>query len=134
MAANNRYFSGTIMKRGTTATFKTSAAETASTTHATVDTGDSGVLYVQVDITAASGTTPTLTVVVEGSNDNTNWIQLGILGLAGYSVGTTAAAPANLTAAATSRGAFPAMQFCRTRSLVAGTTPSFTYSVVAEVA
>jgi hypothetical protein len=43
-----------------------------------MDTGESGVVYVQVDVTAASGTTPTLTVVIEGSNDGTNWFQLGV--------------------------------------------------------
>ncbi len=127
-----RYASGDIMKRGSAYTLKASGAETASTTHGSIETGDAGVLYVEVAVSAASGTAPTLTVVVEGSNYGTTWFELGMLGANGYRLGTTATAPTNLTAAATVRGAFPAMQFCRTRSVVGGTTPSFTYTISAE--
>lgn len=127
-----RYASGTIMKRGSSFTPKPSSAETASTTHPSFETGDSGVIYVQVDVTAASGTTPTMTIVVEGSNDGATWFELGTIGANGYRVGNTSTAPTNLNGAATVRGAFPAMQFCRTRSVIGGTTPSFTYSVTAE--
>lgn len=127
-----RYASGNIMKRGSAATLKAGGAETASTITAPIDTGDSGVLYVQVDVTAASGTTPALTVVVEGSNDGVTWFELGTIGSGGYRTGTTAPAPAAFTAAASMRAAFPAMQFCRARSVIAGTTPSFTYSVNVE--
>jgi hypothetical protein len=127
-----RYASGDIMKRGTAWTLKASGAETASATHTSVETGDSGVLYVQVAVTAASGTAPTLTVVVEGSNDGTTWFVLGTVGANGYRVGSTGTAPTDLTTSATVRAAFPAMQFCRTRSVIGGTIPSFTYSIVAE--
>jgi hypothetical protein len=58
---------------------------------------------------------------------------LGTMGLNGYRAGTTATVPTNIVAAATSRGAFPAMQFCRTRSVIGGSAgQSLTYSIVAE--
>lgn len=128
-----RYASGSIMKRGTPATPKTSGAETASTTHPSFETGDAGVVYVEVAVASASGTTPTLTVVVEGSNDGTNWFELGTIGANGYRSGPIGTAPSNFTGAGTVRAAFPAMQFVRTRSVIGGTTPSFNYAIAAEV-
>lgn len=121
------------MRRGFLFTTKASAAETASTTHSSFDTGpESGAVVVTVDVTAASGTTPTMTVVVEGSDDGSTWFELGTVGLNGYRSGSVGTAPTNFTAAATQRGVFPATQFIRTRSVIAGTTPSFTYSVNAQ--
>jgi hypothetical protein len=108
---------------------KASGAETASTTHPAVDSSASANAVVTVTVTASGGTTPTLTVVVEGSNDGTNWVALGTIGANGYVLGTPATPPTNLTGAATVVGVFPAMQQTRTRSVVGGTTPSFTYSV-----
>lgn len=127
------YVSGAQVFRGRTATLKASAAETANATHATLDTGEAANLAVTVAVTAASGTTPTLVVIVEGSIDGTNWIELGRIGANGYRTGNTATAPSNFTGAGTVAGVFPAPQFVRTRSTVGGTTPSFTYSVTAEV-
>lgn len=123
----NRFF------RGRKATVKASAAETASTTHATVDTRTASTVAVTVDVTAASGTTPTLVVIVEGSHDETTWVELGRIGANGYRTGTVGTAPSNFTGAASVAGIFPAPQFVRTRSVVGGTTPSFTYSVEAEI-
>jgi hypothetical protein len=91
------------------------------------------VATVTVAVTAASGTTPTMTVVVEGSNDATTWFELGTIGANGYRAGSIGTAPSNFTTTATSRGAFPAVQYLRTRSVIGGTTPSFTYSVSAEM-
>lgn len=123
------YGTTTGSSRGRLVEFKTAAAETVSTTHSLFNVEESGCLSVVVNVTAASGTTPTLTVVVEGSDDGATWFQLGVVGAGGYSVGTTASAPTNLTVAAVGRGAFPAPAYVRTRSVVGGTTPSFTYSV-----
>ena len=129
-----RYASGTIMKRGAPVTLKPAGAEGASATHAAVDTGDAGVIYVNVDVTASGGTGPTLTVVVEGSNDGVNWFELGTIGANGYRAGSVGTAPTNFAGAGTVRAAFPAMQFVRTRSVIGGTGgPTFTYSVTAEV-
>lgn len=129
-----RYASGSIIKRGDPYTLKASSAETASTTGATVETREGGCVHVEVNVTAASGTTPTMTVVIEGSNDGTNWYTLATFGSNGYAAGAVATAPANFTAAAGPiRGCVPAMQFIRSRSVIGGTTPSFTYAVSAEV-
>jgi hypothetical protein len=111
---------------------KASGAETASTTHAAVGTASYGTVVVEIDVTAASGTGPTLLLVVEGSIDGTTWFQLGRVGASGYSAGV-ATAPSNFTGAAHAFGAFPAARYVRTRSVVGGTTPSFTYSVAVEV-
>lgn len=127
----NEYSNASGMERGLPVEFKASAAETASTTHAVFDTGaEGGSLAVKVAVTAASGTTPTLTVVVETTEDGTNWVALGTIGANGYNVGAVAVtAPSNFTTTATVRGVFPRTGLVRTRSVVGGTTPSFTYSV-----
>jgi len=112
---------------------KASGAETANTTGSAFDTGECNTLYVQVDVTAASGTTPTLTVVVEGSNDNSNYFVLATIGSNGGAVGAVGTAPANFTTTGTARCAVPAAQWVRYRSVITGTTPSFTYSVTGEL-
>ncbi|GGM55545.1 hypothetical protein GCM10012275_28320 [Longimycelium tulufanense] len=127
----SRYWVGNRLKRGAPATFKTSGAETASTTHSTVHTGKNTVAAVKVDVTAASGTGPTLVVVVEGSSDETNWVEVGRIGT-DYRVGTVGSVTA-FSAVADTTGVFPAMEFMRTRSIVGGTTPSFTFSVTGEL-
>lgn len=117
--------------RGSAVVLKASSAETASTTGTSVNTGgDPGSLYVEVNVTAASGTTPTLTVVVEGSLDNTNWFTLGTVGANGYNVGPVSTAPTNFTVTAGPiRAYFDMPQYIRSRSVIGGTTPSFTYTV-----
>lgn len=128
------YATASHTNRGKQYKLKASGAETESTTGTARNTADnSGSLYVVVSVTAATGTTPTMTVVIEGSEDGTNWFTLGTVGANGYAAGTTATAPSNFTAAATVRAAFPAMQYVRSRSVIGGTTPSFTYSVTAAV-
>lgn len=128
------YGSGSITKEGSgPLVFKASGAETTSTTHAQFETGAQSTLAVVVDVTAASGTTPTLTVVVEGSIDNSTWFTLGTIGTNGYNVGSVATAVSNITGTVTVRGAFPATQFVRTRSVIGGTTPSFTYSATGDL-
>ena len=127
------YVEGNRFFRGHKATLKASAAEIASTTHDTVDTGEASTISVTVDVTAASGTTPTLVVIVEGSHDESTWVELGRVGANGYRTGTVGTAPSNFTGAGSATGIFSAPQFVRTRSTVGGTTPSFTYSVEAEV-
>lgn len=94
---------------------KAAGVETASTTGAGVELGDVATVNLELVITAASGTVPTLDVTIEGSNDATNWYTLGTF--------------AQKTGVATERKAFPAAQHVRSRSTITGTTPSFTYSV-----
>jgi hypothetical protein len=126
----DEYSLGGNMVRGLNFEFKPSGAETTSTTHNVAFTGYyGGAVMVTVAIASSSGTTPTLLVTVEGSQDGTTWTQLGQIGANGYVAGTPATAPTNLTGAATVTGIFPRPTFVRTRSTIGGTTPSFTYSV-----
>lgn len=81
------------------------------------DSADS--LRVQLDVTAASGTSPTLNVVVEDTLDGTNWNTIGTFAqrvAAGREV-------INITS--------PFGDTVRARWTIGGTTPSFTFSVVA---
>lgn len=129
-----RYAEGAFIKRGSPFTLKASGAETASTTGAQVETPDSGSAHIEVNITASSGTTPTMTVVIEGSNDAANWYTLGTFGANGFAPGSVATAPSNFTGVTGPvRGAVPAIQFLRYRSVIGGTTPSFTYTVTGEI-
>jgi hypothetical protein len=133
-----QYSSASGVHRGLAVDFKTPGAETASTTHSAFDTGNDsgGSLYVKVNVTAFSGTTPTLDVIVEGSQDGgTSWFQLGIVGSDGYAhgKGSGAGTPAHFASAVASQAIFPRPQLVRTRSVIGGTTPSFTYSVVGVV-
>lgn len=105
---------------GVLETLVASAARTAS--------GDSGALpgwghadtiRAQLEITAFSGTGPALDVVIEDTLDGTNWNTIGT-----FAQGTgTAREVINITS--------PFSETLRVRWTVAGTAPSFTFSVTA---
>lgn len=124
-----RYARGTVMVRGATYALKPSGPETASTTGSSIEVGDGGAAYVEVTVSDVIGTTPTMVLVFEGSNDRTNWFTLATLGANGASVGGAGAAPNNITAAGVIRALFSTTQFLRCRSVIGGTAPQFTYSV-----
>lgn len=70
-------------------------------------------------VTAASGTTPSLTVILETSPDNSTW--------------TTLATYTAATAPGTERKVASALdRFVRARWTVSGTTPSFTWGLTGE--
>lgn len=100
-------------------TIVASAARTTSGTQ-TFGTQDSGrkAMRMQLDVTAASGTTPTLDVVIEDTIDGTNWNTIG-------------SAFTQKTAAGRQvldfQGLFTGQ--LRVRWTIGGTTPSFTFSV-----
>ena len=128
------YFSNGVLRRGRAKVLKTSAAETSSTTHDLIATKHYGVVSIAVDVTAASGTSPTLVVVAEGSFDGgTTWHELGRIGNDGYRVGSVGSAPTSITGVTAKRGVFSAAPLVRSRSIIGGGTPSFTYSVLAEL-
>ncbi len=127
-----RFGSGTVSKRGMYFSGKPSAAELVSTTGPSIEVGDAGTVHVEVNVSAVTGTTPTMVVVIEGSNDLTNWYTLAQVGANGATLGGAAAAPTNITAAGVYRAAVPCTQFVRYRSVIGGTTPSFTYRVDIE--
>jgi hypothetical protein len=123
------------MRRGWGLILKRLAPEAASTTGGTVETPDSGVLVVWVNLTAVSGSSPTLLVLVEGGVDGLSWSTLGAIGANGYSSGSLGALPAKFAVpAAPVPAVFPAAQFVRYPSVIGGIAPSFTYSVGALLA
>jgi hypothetical protein len=74
---------------------------------------------VQVVADSASGTTPTLTVAWEHSNDGRNWHEKATLVDAG-AVSTTATA----TFFGSDNGSTPSMALCRVAITLGGTTPA----------
>jgi len=124
------YAIGSLIKRGILSVLKPSGAETTSTTGPAVDVRAAGTVIVTVDVTAVSGT-PTMTVVIEGSDDGATWFELGTIGANGARVGQVGTAPSNITGTGTIRAVLPAPQFVRSRSVIGGGTPSLTYSVTA---
>ena len=101
-----------------TTTVHASAARTATGQTSGFTVGSGEWLAVAVDVTAVSGTTPSMTVNVEWSNDGTTWF-----------VGDTADAFTAITAArkAVKRFEVKGLQF-RLNYAITGTTPSFTFS------
>lgn len=99
----------------------TSAARTATGQSTAFDEGSLDTISVMVDVTAVSGTTPSMTVNVEWSPDNVNWF---------------AADPADAFSAITAAGK-KVKQFtvkglyARLNYVISGTTPSFTFSATA---
>ncbi len=109
--------------RGIAANWLASAARTANGNQAIGgDMGSADTLRVQLNVTAASGTTPTLDVVVEDTlDDGTNWNVIGTFAqkvAAGREV-------INIT--------IPFSGTARVRWTVGGTTPSFTFAIDAYV-
>lgn len=97
-----------------------SAARTTSGNGASFNTNQANSIEGFLTVTAASGTTPTLDARLETSVDGgTTW--------------TTVAAFTQITAAgARSRVFGPLGDVCRWAWTIAGTTPSFTFSISAE--
>lgn len=104
---------------GAIVTAVASAARTSSSNSGVLEGfGDWTKFRAQLAVTAASGTTPTLDVVIEDSLDGTNW--------------NTIATFAQKTAAGVQTvdvtGLFTSQ--LRVRWTIGGTTPSFTFSVL----
>lgn len=79
-----------------------------------------GALRLELAVTAVSGTTPSMTVVVEDTLDGVNWNTLGTF------TAVTAAGEQVLNVAQ------PFADQLRVRWTITGTTPSFTFSVFAS--
>lgn len=110
-------------------TLKASALETASTTSAAQELGDKATMYLAVDVTAVTGTTPTMLITIEGSNDLNTWFTLALIGTDGYRVGSVGSTPTNIITTGTHRACVPAMRYVRSKSTIGGGSPNFTYSV-----
>ena len=106
------------MSSGNPALVVTSAARTTTGTSQAIGC-DSAVLSVLLDVTAVSGTTPSMTVSVEWSTD----------GGTTFCVAETADAFTALTGTAQVCKQFRAKSnYYRLRWTISGTTPSFTFS------
>lgn len=104
--------------RSSTLTLLSSAARTATFTGATVNCSD-GSASLLLDVTARSGTTPTLDVTVQTSYDGSTW--------------RTAGTFAQSTAVGSERKSFTGLdRYVRANGVITGTTPSFTCSVTGE--
>lgn len=103
-----------------TVTLTPSAARTASGSTANLDGFNLKTLRAQLRTTAASGTTPTLDVVIEDTLDGTTWNTVGT-----FTQVTTGSARQVINVTA------PFSDTIRVRWTVGGTTPSFTFDVIA---
>jgi len=115
MPAQDRYGSGF------TETVVASVARTTSGDSGPLTSGWAAVetLRAQINVTAAAGTTPTLNVVIEDSLDGTNWNTIGT-----FAQKTAVSREViNVTTPFAGR--------VRIRWTVGGTTPSFTFDVIA---
>ena len=102
---------------------RASAAATATGQSAGFPTGYQNTIDVFIDITAVSGTTPSMTVNIEWSNDNATWFQ-----------GDTADAFTAATAAQKRVKEFAVKgQYARLNYTISGTTPSFTFAATALI-
>lgn len=102
----------------TTEVILASAARTATGQSTKFDVGHGELLSVLVDVTAASGTSPTLTVNVEWTNNGTDWF---IADPADSFTALTAAGKRTKVFTVKGTGA-------RLNYTIGGTTPSFTFS------
>ncbi len=127
----NRVARGSIWVYAESRVLKDSAAETVSTTGGAIDVGDSRTAFISLDVTAVAGT-PTLLMVIEGSQDNINWFTVGQMGANGHSLGALGAVPTNIVGVSTIRGVFVIPEFLRYRSVIGGGGPSFTYSLTVD--
>jgi hypothetical protein len=104
-----------------TVEFVPSLARTTSGTGPAVDgLAVQSTLRIQLDVTAASGTGPTLDVVIEDTIDGTNWNTIAVM--------SQKTAPSREVVDVTS----PFTGTVRARWTISGTTPSFTFSVLAH--
>lgn len=97
------------------------ARTTTGATGAVPGFGDKITLRAQLDVTAASGTAPTLTVLIEDTIDGTNWNTVG-----SFTQKTAVSREVvNIT--------IPFSDRLRASWTIGGTTPSFTFSVLGYV-
>lgn len=97
-----------------------SAARTTSASGTPQATGHFVVIRLNLVVTAVTGTTPSMTVIIETSMDATNWNQVGTF-------------PAVTTTGTTRRSVGGLDRFVRVSWTITGTTPSFTFAVSGEL-
>jgi hypothetical protein len=100
--------------------FHPSGAETASGTTATFGTGNMALCGMFVNVTAASGTLPSLVVTLQHSPDGIVWYNAGNITITITTVATIASAPPALLLLA---------DYSRVAWTISGINPSFTFTV-----
>lgn len=92
---------------------------TATFNSASIELGDLPTMCIDLTVSAASGTTPTLDVTIQTSKDNATW--------------RTVASFAQKTGVSTERKSFTGCdRFVRANCVIGGTTPSFTFDITGE--
>ena len=107
--------------------FDTISGEAASTTHAAQEIAEAAMCNLQINVTAV-GTTASMLITFDGSNDGTNYYQLCVVGANGTNT-ALATAPAQITTAGTYYAIVPGAQWMRSRSTISGAGASFTYTI-----
>ena len=96
-----------------------SATRTATANGSAVELGDCAQARLDLKVTSASGTTPTLDVKVQTSPDGTTWTDVGTF--------------TQVTAVSTQHKVFSGLdRFVRGVATIGGTTPLFTFSLGGE--
>jgi hypothetical protein len=114
--ANNQFVEGDAVM------LHASAARTATGSGPTVAVGTHHTARLSLDVTAASGTSPSMTVTIEHSADGTTWVA--------HPQGAFTA----VTASGSQRKVLSGLdRFVRAVWTITGTTPSFTFSVAGEL-
>lgn len=102
-------------------TLVASAARTATGNSGAMQLGDQSVLDLEVNVTAVSGTSPSMTLSVQWSNDGTNF---------GAPDGTPDAFAAITAAGTVEKQITVKGLYCQIVWTITGTSPSFTFSVI----
>lgn len=105
--------------RGSTDTFLPAAARTVSGAGGPVNVYSATQLKLQLQVTAASGTTPTMDVFIEDTIDGVTWNHLGQFARESGGLGQQILTITN-----------PFTNLLRVRHAIAGVSPSFTFSVI----
>lgn len=114
----------------TTATAASTGVDLVTAVYSTDNRHEGSTIAVYLDITAASGTTPTLDVKIQCSPDNTTWFDP-----ASTAANRDSLAFAQKTTTGQDVKLIPnvACRYIREYHTVGGTSPSFTYSVKVDV-
>jgi hypothetical protein len=139
MASEGFVFNGTTWDRArsnvSAVAVDTSAARTTTGNGTTATNFNHRGAHIFVNVTAASGTTPTLVLRVQGSVDGTNFYDLDATNAVTASLTTTGTAvikvyPGLTPAVGSSNQALP--RVWRLAWVIGGTTPSFTFTTTAS--
>lgn len=112
-----------LLSRGSDVTVLASGALTTTGQSAAIDVGGAGTLRAQVQVSAVSGTTPSVTVTIQTSHDAGSTDAWRTAGAAYSALTSVSNSPYQC---------FVVDRYVRVAYTVSGTTPSLTTTVVAE--